>query len=71
MISNTLLLLAEENEEDKAFAMYSREEVENFRMIFIMFDPDKTGFVKVQDLETILRSLGRDPSEANELVVDL
>ena len=51
--------------------MYSREEVENFRMIFIMFDPDKTGFVKVRDLETILRSLGRDPSEANELVVDL
>jgi len=51
--------------------MYSREEVENFRMIFIMFDPENTGFVQVKDLETILKSLGRDPSEANELVVDL
>ena len=61
----------EENEEDKVFQMYSREEVENFRMIFIMFDPEKTGFVQIKDLETILKSLGRDPSEANELVIDL
>ena len=37
-------------------------------MIFIMFDPEKTGFVGVKDLETILKSLGRDPDEANELV---
>ena len=51
--------------------MYSREEIENFRMIFEMFDPNKTGFVMVKDLETILKSLGRDPSEANELVNDM
>jgi len=51
--------------------MYSREEIENFRMIFEMFDPNKTGFVMVKDLETILKSLGRDPSEANELVTDM
>jgi hypothetical protein len=37
-------------------------------MIFIMFDPEKTGFVGIKDLETILGSLGRDPEEANELV---
>lgn len=36
-----------------------------------MFDPDKTGFVGIKDLETILKSLGRDPSEANELVNDM
>ncbi len=48
--------------------MYSQEEIENFRMIFIMFDPEKTGFVGIKDLETILGSLGRDPEEANELV---
>ena len=69
--NNIAVSLAEENDEDKVFQMYSREEVENFRMIFIMFDPEKTGFVQIKDLETILKSLGRDPSEANELVVDL
>lgn len=58
-------------EEDKVFEMYSREEVENFRMIFIMFDPNNTGFVSVKDLETILKSLGRDPNEAKELVTDM
>ena len=40
-------------------------------MIFIMFDPDKTGFVGVKDLETILKSLGRDPDEATDLVADM
>ena len=51
--------------------MYSQEEIENFRMIFIMFDPEKTGFVGLKDLETILKSLGRDPDEATDLVVDM
>lgn len=51
--------------------MYSQEEIENFRMIFIMFDPEKTGFVGVKDLETILKSLGRDPNEATDLVADM
>ena len=48
--------------------MYSEEEIENFRMIFIMFDPEKTGFIGMNDLETILLSLGRDPKEAANLV---
>ena len=51
--------------------MYSQEEIENFRMIFIMFDPNKTGFVGIKDLETILNSLGRNPDEAKELVSDM
>ena len=51
--------------------MYSQEEIENFRMIFIMFDPDKTGFVGITDLETILKSLGRDPNEATDLVAGM
>lgn len=60
---------AEGTEDDQGiFALYSQEEIENFRMIFIMFDPDRTGFVGVKDLETILGSLGRDPEEANDLV---
>ena len=51
--------------------MYSQEEIENFRMIFIMFDPDKTGFVGIKDLETILNSLGSNPEEATELVAEM
>ena len=61
----------EVEDEQKIFEMYSQEEIENFRMIFIMFDPEKTGFVGIKDLETILKSLGRDPEEANELVQDM
>ncbi len=40
-------------------------------MIFIMFDTDKTGFVGINDLQTILKSLGRDPDEAVELVAEM
>ena len=40
-------------------------------MIFVMFDPEHSGFVGVKDLETILKSLGRDPSEATDLVADM
>lgn len=55
-------------EQKKIFEMYSQEELENFRFIFLMFDQEKTGYVNVNDLQTILKSLGRDPDEANELV---
>lgn len=33
-----------------------------------MFDKEKTGFIDVADLQTIMRSLGRDPHEAVELL---
>jgi Ca2+-binding EF-hand superfamily protein len=36
-----------------------------------MFDKEKTGYVEVVDLQTILRSLGRDPNEATELLEGL
>ena len=50
LLTLTLLLLLDENDENKIYEMYSQEEVENFRMIFIMFDTDKTGFVGINDL---------------------
>ena len=37
-------------------------------MVFIMFDPEKTGFIGMNDLEKLLLSLGRDPKEAGNLV---
>ena len=61
----------EENGEVDIFKMYSKEEIENFRCIFDMFDKDQTGFVDIQDLQTIMKSLGRDPNEAQELVEGL
>lgn len=36
-----------------------------------MFDKEHSGFVAAGDLQTILRSLGRDPSEASELLSEL
>lgn len=35
-----------------------------------MFDKDKTGYVNVEELQTIIQSLGRDPSEAQELLAE-
>ena len=46
------------------FKAYNQEELENFKCIFDMFDKDKTGYVNVEELQTIIQSLGRDPSEA-------
>lgn len=36
-----------------------------------MFDKEKSGFIDVADLQTIMRSLGRDPHEAIELLQGL
>lgn len=36
-----------------------------------MFDKQKTGFIEVVDLQTIMRSLGRDPNEALDLLQGL
>ena len=47
------------------------KEIENFKCIFDMFDKDKTGVVNVNDLQTIMKSLGRDPQEAIDLLEEL
>jgi len=36
-----------------------------------MFDKDKTGYIDIGDLQTIMRSLGRDPHEAIEILQEL
>ena len=51
--------------------MYQREEIENFRCIFNLFDKEQTGFVSLEDLQTIMKSVKRDPEEALELVQGL
>jgi len=43
--------LNEQNEgEIDIFKMYSKEEIENFRCIFDMFDKEQSGFVDINDL---------------------
>ena len=56
------------NGEPNIFALYSEAELDNFRCIFDMFDKDKSGYINISDLQTIMRSLGRDPHEAIELL---
>ena len=33
-----------------------------------MFDKEKRGYVRVEDLQTIMKSLGRDPNEAIDII---
>jgi len=48
-------------DEFNIFNQYSKEEIDNFKCIFDMFDKDKTKVVNVNDLQTIMKSLNRDP----------
>ena len=36
-----------------------------------MFDPERSGLVDTQHLQTILKCLGRDPSESEDLLKDM
>lgn len=49
---------------EDVFKTYSQDEIENFRCIFDMFDKDRTGYVNIEDLQTIIQSLDRNPDEA-------
>ena len=49
---------------EDVFKTYSQDEIENFRCIFDMFDKDRTGYVNIEDLQTIILSLDRNPDEA-------
>ena len=60
-----------EKNEFNIFQEYSQDEIENYRCIFDMFDKEFTGFVNVGDLQTIMKSLGRDPAEALDLLEEM
>ena len=40
----------------------------NLREIFNLFDKEQGGYIDIRDLETIMGSLQRDPSEVREFV---
>lgn len=47
---------------------FSQEEVQHLREIFELFDREKTGTISISDLEAIMSSLNRDPTEARVLL---
>ena len=56
------------NDIANVYEIYSQEEIDNFKCIFEMFDKEGSGFIDHTDLQTIMRSLGRDPQEAHDLI---
>ena len=66
-----LIYLFLTDEKKKIFDEYQQEEIQNFRCIFDLFDKDRTGYVSIEDLQTIMQSLQRDPEEAHDLVKSL
>ena len=50
---------------------FTDDEVQNLREIFDLFDKEKSGHIEIKDLETIMSSLQRDPSEVREFVENI
>ena len=48
--------------------IYSEEEILSFKNIFDMFDKDKTGFIDLNDFQSIMDSLNRNRQEVQELL---
>ena len=42
----------------------SPEQIEEMREAFLLFDNDGDGFITIRELGSVMRSLGRNPSEA-------
>lgn len=66
--NNVYITAVDLPENDEIFKQYTREEIENFKCIFDMFDQEKSGSVDTQHLQTILKCLGRDPAESEDLL---
>ena len=55
-------------EQDQNLNNFTDDEIANLRSIFEMFDPQKSGFININDLETIMGSLQRDANEVKDFV---
>lgn len=56
---------------EQGVAKFTDEEVDNLKEIFDLFDKEKTGYIEVKDLETIMGSLQRDPGEVRDFVENM
>lgn len=55
-------------EQEEAEIIYSEEEIMSFRNIFDMFVKDKTGYIELDDFQSIMDSLNRNRDEVRELL---
>ena len=56
---------------DKGQGAFDEAEIKNLREIFDLFDKDQRGYIEVQDLETIMKSLQRNPAEVRDFIENL
>jgi Ca2+-binding EF-hand superfamily protein len=50
---------------------FTDDEINNLKEIFDLFDKEQQGKIDVKDLETIMSSLQRDPSEIREFIENI
>jgi hypothetical protein len=55
-------------EQEEMEVIYSEEEIMSFRNIFDMFDKEKSGFIDLNDFQSIMDSLNRNRDEVMELL---
>lgn len=55
-------------EQEEMEIVYSEEEIMSFRNIFDMFDKEKTGYIDLNDFQSIMDSLSRNRDEVQELL---
>jgi len=46
------------------FAMFSQNQIQEFKEAFTMIDQNRDGFIDVEDLKSMYQSLGRDPDKS-------
>ena len=63
--------ISQDQQEPEAFNSFTDDEVQNLKEIFDLFDKEKSGYIEVKDLETIMGSLQRDPNEVREFVENI
>ena len=50
--------------------MPSNDDLETYRIVFELFDRDKSGFIEANDMAAISLKLGKDPEEIFSLIKD-
>lgn len=50
---------------------FTEEELQSLKDIFDLFDREKNGRIEMKDLDSIMLSLQRDPSEAKDILKQL
>ncbi|CAI2360100.1 unnamed protein product [Moneuplotes crassus] len=60
--------IAPYSEEEEMDIIYSEEEIASFKNIFDMFDKESTGYINLNDFQSIINSLNRNKEEVLKLL---